>query len=134
MLTCPSGLQNLPDSPDLPGIADCPFLLNAKGPGGFADWEYESSSVDTASSGLSDVISLQSSDGGSPIRLDDPPTRLESLQSFTSALSPFYGAAWISGAQCPPGARVCAAAPTDDATRVASDCAAVGIRRPSHSL
>ena len=97
--------RNLPDSPDLRWIADCPFLLTAKGTGGFADWEYETYSVDPTSSGLSDVISLQSSDGGSPI-----PPRLNSLQSFTSGLSPFHGAAWTSGDQRPQGARVGAAA------------------------
>ena len=106
VLICPSGAcrRNLPDMPDLHWIADCPFLLNAKGTGGFADWEYETYSVETTSSGLSDVISLQSSDGGSPIPLDDPP-RLESLQSFTSALSPFSGAAWASGDHRLQGAR-----------------------------
>ncbi len=98
--------RNRPDLPDLPWIADCPFLLNAKGTGGFADWEYETYNVGTTPSGLSDVISLQSSDGGSPIPLDEPPTRLESLQSFTSALSPFDGAAWTPGDQRPQGARV----------------------------
>ena len=85
-------------------IADCPLLFNAKGTGGFAAWEYDHFSVDTTSSGLSDVISLQSSDGGSPVPLDDPP-RLESLQSFTSALSPYIGAAWTPGDQRPQGAR-----------------------------
>ena len=63
--------------------------------GVFADWEYEDFSVGSTCSGLSDVISLQSSDGGSPNASDHPP-RLESLQSFTSAMSPGPAVGWGS--------------------------------------
>ena len=79
--------------------ADYPYSLAKKGTGligGIANWEYDDFSVGSTCSGLSDLVSLQSSENDSPRVdvFDGPPPQGRTPESITSALSPFAAVAW----------------------------------------